>query len=78
VLQHFAPERVDGRLFRVALHAFVTVTLDLPLDPHEKVGPHGLRTGEAAPDATDQAGDQEQGYRAHDQQAGQQPDILRP
>ena len=63
---------------RVALHAFVAVAFDQVLDPHEQIGPHRLRTGVAAPDAAEQAGDQEQRDRAHDQQAGQVIDVLRP
>ena len=62
----------------VALHALVAVAFDQALDPHEEIGPHRLRTGVAAPDAAEQAGDQEQRDRAHDQQAGQVVDVLRP
>ena len=45
---------------------------------HEQIGPDGLRAGVAAPDAADHTGDQEQRDRAQDQQAGKQPDVLRP
>ena len=78
VLQRLAPDRVERHRLCVALHAFVAVAFDQALDPHEEIGPHRLRAGVAAPDAAEQAGDQEQRDRAHDQQAGQVVDVLRP
>ena len=78
VLRRLAPGGVETQRLRVALHAFVAVAFDQVLDPHEQIGPHRLRTGVAAPDAAEQAGDQEQRDRAHDQKAGQVIDVLRP
>ena len=74
-LRH-AASRLNGA--GIPLHPFVAVTFDQPLDPHEQVGPHGLRAGVAAPHAAEQTGHQEQPDRGHDQQAGQIVDVLRP
>ena len=58
--------------------AGAAVALDPPFDPHEQVGPHGLRAGIAAPDATGQAGRKKQADRGEDQDAGQVVDFLGP
>ena len=78
MLDDFAPRGVEIQRRGVAFHAFVAVAFDLGLDPHEQIGPDRLRAGVAAPDAACQAGNQEQPNRAHDQQACQVVNILRP
>ncbi|MGD0105719.1 MAG: hypothetical protein ABSC06_17015 [Rhodopila sp.] len=78
VLEDFLPDGVGVRWCGVTLHAFVTIAFDPPLDPHEQVCPDGLGACVAAPQPAKQAGDEEQKHRAHDQDAGKQPDVLRP
>src|SRR5690348_8217296 len=54
------------------------VAFDQTLNPHEQVGPDRLRAGIAAPDAAEQRCRQEKADGGHDQDAGQEVDLLRP
>ena len=78
VFCRLAPDLIETERTRVALHAFVAIALDLAFEPHEKIGPDGLRAGVSAPHPAEQAGHQEQPHRGDDQGAGQQVDVLRP
>ena len=57
------------------LHA---IAFDAMLDPHEQLGPDGLRTGETAPQPSCQCGEEEQRQRRDHQQHGQIDEVLRP
>ena len=79
VLRHLLEDllaRDSGALVQTDPRA--AVALDPALDPHEQIGPHGLRAGEAAPHAARDAGREEQTERAEQQQSGQVVDFLRP
>ena len=68
----------DEHRLGIEAHARVPVAFEQPLDPHEQVRPDRLRTGVSTPDPAEQAGYQKQQDRGHDQQHGQERDVLRP
>ena len=70
VLEGLADGLAGGERLPVEAHARHPVALDQPLHPEEQVGPDGLRAGEAAPDAAEQGGRQEQAEGRENQHAG--------
>ena len=60
------------------LHALAAIALDQALDGVEQIGPYGLRTEIAAPDAAADRIHQEQRDGGEDQQPGEVIDFLRP
>ena len=56
----------------------VAVALDPALDQDEEVGPDRLRAGVAAPDPAERRGEEEEAEPGHDQQAGDEVELLRP
>ena len=80
------PHRVLGGLERdlprarggaVELHLPRPVALDLPLDPEEDLGVHGLGARIAAPQPSGQRGEEEQGERGEDEQQREVEEVLR-
>ena len=59
-------------------HTGVAVTLDPAFDQNEQVGPDGLRAGIAAPDAAQRRSEQKQAKPCHDQQTGDEVELVRP
>ncbi len=78
VLGGLAQQLVAAHRGLVQLDALVAVAFGDLLAPHVDPGPHALRAGIAAPDATGEHGDEEQAEGADDQQPGQQHEVLRP
>ena len=56
----------------------IAIPLDPTLNKNEKIGPHGLRTGIAAPHAAQRRGEQKQTQARHDQQTGHEIKLMRP
>src|SRR5262249_49374685 len=78
VLRSLLPDLGERQTCSVKLQAFVAVALDPTLDPHEKIGPHGLRTSKPTPDSTEERGGQKQTDGAEDKQPGKVVYLLRP
>ena len=80
------PQRLLGELARelgagpgtaVQLHLLRPVAFGQPLHPHEDFGPHGLRAGVAAPEPAREGREEEQRQGGHDEQPGEQIEVLR-
>ncbi len=60
------------------LHPRVAVALDPALDEDEEVDPDRLRAGVAAPDPAEGGGEEEEAEAGHDEEAGDEVELLRP
>ncbi len=77
MLEDLAPQLVAGHGSQVAPDSRHPLAFDPALDgPEHALHEHGLRAGEAAPDATPQAGDHEQGQAEAQQQEEEQVEVL--
>ena len=73
------PDRLLERIvLLVQAHPSVAVSLDQALDPHEKIGPDGLRAGVSTPNPPGHRGGEKQTNRGQHQQPGQVINFLRP
>src|SRR5690606_7470197 len=74
-----AAGNLAGRPWRgIEAHAGVAVAIDEPVNVLKQIGPYGLRTGIAAPGPANGARHQEQANCGHDQQPGDEVELVRP
>ncbi len=78
VLGRLAPQLLRRPRAGIEAQPLRTIAFDPPLGEQEHFGPHGLRTGVAAPQPTRQRGEEKQRQRRDDQQQGEEQEILRP
>jgi hypothetical protein len=78
VLGGLAADLFAGPRACVETDALVPRALGPAFHPQEHFGPDRLRTGVAAPQAPGERGEEEQGQPGHDQQQGEEDEVLRP